>query len=387
MAAIQLETNFLDLSQSIVRRAESIEDLLPFLRYIPLLSIQSLINQHLNQQSPSKVKSIYHKAASIDEILPCDVMQHVLSFDSFYHPRTVSKAWKSLSDKNEANYLKKMYAPVIVDEKDDDAIEYDKTFICHPKRTRAHPYEIGLGYEGPMSLSKAIERVNCADGFGQNYQILVHNGVYNQENGGSFDMDEIENPFGNLSIVGLGKGAVLKSNIDLSCSETLVRLKNLEFAGSGIRGPFLGSVSVENCCFHGIREIIAIIGNGGTLKVIDSKFTAVSSGVLSNESMDLLDIRNCEFDLCGHNGKRRCRVGSGIQIGPNFEGKLTCIGNKFKRVVTPPILNGLGVGTPEMRKFALENVSNRIIDARIENNTLSCDSDHQFDPNQVYSIE
>merc|ERR1719203_1018475 len=119
---------------------------LPFLRLIPLSSIKSLINEHLSNQSKCTLKSIHRKIASIDDILPDDAVQHILSFDGLYHPNAVSTKWKSLSDKNETNYLKKVYAPTIVDEEDDDAIQYRKTFICHPKRTHPHPYETALGY-------------------------------------------------------------------------------------------------------------------------------------------------------------------------------------------------------------------------------------------------
>merc|ERR1712154_595948 len=103
--------------------------------------------------------------------------------------------WKLLSDKNETNYLKKVYAPTIVDEKDGDATQYRKTYICHPKRNMAHPYETALGYEGPMNFRTLLNifaneyyKVELSDDgkdkrLHHHVRILFHNGVYGESHG------------------------------------------------------------------------------------------------------------------------------------------------------------------------------------------------------------
>ena len=170
--------------RSILRNVDeacSVIDLLPILQSLPLSVVKQFVNQQMQQATSKRISSIYHDVISIDDILPSDVMQHILSFDGFYHPKAVNKQWKELCDMNEKNEMSRLYSSIPL-----SVIQSSSTYVIHPKRKHLTALEIERGYKGPMNIEYAFE---C--GFSDGDTLLFHDGTHYVKNSKYFDMIQV----------------------------------------------------------------------------------------------------------------------------------------------------------------------------------------------------
>ena len=146
-----LHTNKLHLA---VNQSNNLNDLLPFLHYLPISDIKQFIHQSINKSSSRK--KMYFESISINDILPSDLIQYILSFnalDSFSakYAKIVNTNWRKLSNSNQRNY----YLQIIQMLNKNSPISYDNnknnTFIIHPKRKRPTLIEKQFGFKGPYN--------------------------------------------------------------------------------------------------------------------------------------------------------------------------------------------------------------------------------------------
>ena len=103
-----LSTNELvEQMQDFVMSASNVTELFPILQHLPLISLKLFINQQIEQQSSTAQRCIYFNASCIYDIMPSDVIQHILSFDDCHRQRAVSRQWKLLAEKNVKNQNEK----------------------------------------------------------------------------------------------------------------------------------------------------------------------------------------------------------------------------------------------------------------------------------------
>ena len=147
---------------------------------------------------------------SVDDILPSDVMQHILSFDGFYHSKAVNKQWKHLCDMNEGNEMTRLYANIPSPSNNQAA----STYIIHPKRTHLNAVEIERGYKGPMNIEDAFKKHNLKDGD----TFLLHDETHLLYNNEGIDI------YSSLNLIGLGTNSSIKLEdvkvIEDYCMET-----------------------------------------------------------------------------------------------------------------------------------------------------------------------
>ena len=142
-----------------INRAEKHSDLLcmlshsqytrGLLEYIQLNDLQRFLISKVNELDIMTARMAYRDALPINEVLPSDVMQHVLSFGHLNRNRTVCQQWNRLNQQNEEKMLRAMYNAV--DERNLESLgRKGQTWIIHPKRRTLHPLEIRRGYRGPV---------------------------------------------------------------------------------------------------------------------------------------------------------------------------------------------------------------------------------------------
>ena len=117
-----------------VSSAQCFKDLLPFLKLIPTDKLKEFIHQNVKTTTSNEM---YYNSLSIDQILPTDIIGHILSFkclEELNLTKRVSKLWNKLSNQNEKTHYMKLQESL--DEK--LSISYkstNKTIIVHPSRT------------------------------------------------------------------------------------------------------------------------------------------------------------------------------------------------------------------------------------------------------------
>eukprot|EP01084_Bolivina_argentea_P010636 19822_1 len=126
----------------------------------------------------------------IDRILSADIFQYMLSFAGFYHTKAVNKEWKQYSEKNEGQYLTKLYKPI-------NNSYVNNTHIVHKYRKKSHEIEIDLGFKGPLNdIEQALTQCNSGG------TLLIWNGVYHLS---------AENLCDNLQLIGIENEVTIKS--------------------------------------------------------------------------------------------------------------------------------------------------------------------------------
>eukprot|EP01083_Nonionella_stella_P100959 285538_1 len=88
---------------SFVNQATDASDLIKLISFIPLHSLQACAKRYAENTSQSAIDEIYHIALPMDQIIPHDVIQNILSFNPLsLAQQAVCKSFKALSDKNAA---------------------------------------------------------------------------------------------------------------------------------------------------------------------------------------------------------------------------------------------------------------------------------------------
>eukprot|EP01083_Nonionella_stella_P000171 515_1 len=102
MTALRRETIL-----SFINEATDSSELIKLIRLIPLNSLQACVKHCVEEASLSVVNDIYHNVLPMDQTIPYDVIQNILSFNPFsVAQQAVCKSFKALSDKNASIELK-----------------------------------------------------------------------------------------------------------------------------------------------------------------------------------------------------------------------------------------------------------------------------------------
>eukprot|EP01083_Nonionella_stella_P106017 305357_1 len=167
---------------TIVEQATHSSDLLNIASLLPLETFQSFISDYISTAPDDAIHHIYHKAAPLDEILPCDVMQSILSFYPSDHSNCVSKEFNKLTKLNTVCHLKTRKAII-----QDPQFKFDLNF------KNGSNWIVDFNF----NLERAIKQSNDGD------TLLLCDGEH---------MVHIESLFGvqkQLSLIGVGDEVVI----------------------------------------------------------------------------------------------------------------------------------------------------------------------------------
>ena len=89
-----------------------ITQLIPILKRLSLESVKMHVNTLCKELNPDEARHMYYNAIPINEALPDDLTQKILSYNGFYHPKKVCKHWKKLSEMNETNHFRQRFAAI-----------------------------------------------------------------------------------------------------------------------------------------------------------------------------------------------------------------------------------------------------------------------------------
>eukprot|EP01083_Nonionella_stella_P100958 285528_1 len=88
---------------SFVNQATDASELIQLFSFIPLHLLQACVKRYVEDASQSAINKIYHNVLPMDQLIPHDVIQNILSFNPLsIAQQSVSKSFKALSDKNAA---------------------------------------------------------------------------------------------------------------------------------------------------------------------------------------------------------------------------------------------------------------------------------------------
>ena len=134
-----------------IHRAEETSDLLCMLShshfiqglldFITLEDLQRFLLDKVNKMDNITAHMAHCDALPINEVLPEDVMRHVLSFGHLNQNRTVCRQWNRLNKQNEETTLRAMYNAL--DNRNLESLgSAVQTWIVHPTRPTLNPLEI-----------------------------------------------------------------------------------------------------------------------------------------------------------------------------------------------------------------------------------------------------
>eukprot|EP01083_Nonionella_stella_P097431 273868_1 len=200
-----------------VSNAKSINDILPLLHLIPLEPIQDVVLNAIMALDPNTANDIQYKCLSVTDILPQDIIQHIVSFGDSLKTKYINKAFNNGYTKNQRLQLTQLQQIIDTHEFNPTIPQYEegnKTWILHPTRTHLNSDEITKGYEALLNdLNEVRDVVQSGD------KLLFHDGEYAYQ----FETDEdlSETLFSNydLQLIGLGKDVFIKMNSNDSSEE------------------------------------------------------------------------------------------------------------------------------------------------------------------------
>ena len=152
-----------DRLQNQTASAQNINDLLPFLKCIPMDKLRDFVHQNIEEMNQSQLKTMHSNAISINRIIPGDIIQHIISFQvlELENVKCVNKQWNKLSKQHERNYYLPLRSPESWPERHSlwKYINNDpQIFILHPKRTQLTEIERQCGFKGPINcIEDAID--------------------------------------------------------------------------------------------------------------------------------------------------------------------------------------------------------------------------------------
>ena len=201
MAALRLQQQRRTL-QDYVNSRNDVQELLPILQHVDILAqIKPLINAVIEQCDATALNRMYHNSLPLGDVIPDDLLRHVLSFADLYCHRAVSKKWNELSKSNTEVTLRNMYRSVSPSPKHD-------TWILHPRRRRLHPIEIAAGFRGPFNDITSLFLAHSRAGD----TILVHDGRYVHTCQHGIAVLGVNH---NVAVVGLGAHATIEASLEI----------------------------------------------------------------------------------------------------------------------------------------------------------------------------
>eukprot|EP01084_Bolivina_argentea_P232997 392537_1 len=223
-------------------------------------------------------RQIQPNTLKINDILPDDVIQHILSFNEYHHGKSICKKWKQHSDTNENIYFSKIYTSIVPN----SHIPYGKnnnTFIIHRSRKTLNKIEKQFGFTGIFNnFSKAINICKPGD------KIFVHGGKYEIDHddhwGLVFKRD--------IQIIGVEPNVVLQQNGQMDKFIVIGDHSGLSFDDSLLP-------TFNNCFVHVHLENIILDCRACTIEP-----TINVESVVNLEKHSKLWMKNCKY--FGYNG-------------------------------------------------------------------------------------
>eukprot|EP01083_Nonionella_stella_P220072 787748_1 len=205
-----MSTARLDSIISYVEQATTSSDLFTLISHIPLTALQTFVTHHVRNSCNDLdlIDRLYHNALPIDTILPYDLIQNILSFDSLsIAQRAVSQSFKTLSDKNLSMELKQRNEII-----QDPQFQFNMDFqtgtrwVVDINKQYLNNEQLALGHKGPLDLKKALQQSQSKD------VLLISPGEYTIHCEELFVMDK------DLSLIGMGDDVIIKFESD-TCDE------------------------------------------------------------------------------------------------------------------------------------------------------------------------
>eukprot|EP01083_Nonionella_stella_P090731 253510_1 len=315
-----------------VSDAQSINDIMPLLKSIPFEEIQEAILQVIAVLDTNTANDIKYKSLSMTDILPDDIMQHIVSFTDSLNMKYINKPFYTCYNKNKLLELKqrqciieKHVLPCNVQYQ-----QHNDTWIIHPTRNHLDSEEIAKGYKGPLNdLRDVVDAVKSGD------KLLFHDGKYAETNSAEFCFLDTA---GEYQVIGIGNNVFIEF---CNMNESFLVSRHLSFKnvtlemGDGFQIDFNGSLSMEDCeivlgsshieIIHGSFHAKNCVFSGGnvspiqvyckatvaTLNVIGCTFTHYSKTCISLFD----DANNLDFDA---------------DVNYTGDTSLKCVGNVFK---------------------------------------------------------
>eukprot|EP01083_Nonionella_stella_P077124 210414_1 len=129
----------------------------------PINQLQTVVKDYIRNLSDNSIKTIYYHMTPIDEILPTDVMQEILSFNLYQH-HLLSKNFKRLSERSQAKKLKQRNEIIENTTFNIDFQTGTRWIVCvDPQRPQLNQDEIPSGCKGPVTLHDALEQCKIGD--------------------------------------------------------------------------------------------------------------------------------------------------------------------------------------------------------------------------------
>ena len=273
-------------------KASNLEHLHNYFKCIPFNVLKETIGKIINNNDDKiPIKTLYFNVKSIDNIIPKDIIQYIISFQGLDLDNTkcVNKEWNKLSHLNEKMEWLKM-----VQHEKNDGLDYNdinnKTRIISSKRNQLTKSEKDMGFEiCPVSRTvtdgyyhqNIIDISNAKNGD----RYFIHPGRYN-----------IKNPLilckKNLSLIGipsskeyeyhgLYSSIIIYLTYNHIISEAAISIKKCHLRISGCKLVSIGyaihcgkesSLSVNKSQIEsGSRHAAIRIGNGDYNKVVIEK--------------------------------------------------------------------------------------------------------------------
>ena len=318
------------LLQQFINAATDVEQILPILKNLSLSDIKNFAIQNLKKIDSTEQKEIYSKALPITQIFPDDLIQHILSFNKFGATRFINKTFKSLTDKNESKYYKKLYQSLNINKHNETT-----TIIVCQHRNTLYPFQEKAGYKGPCNtIAQALELCD------NDTRIIIHSGVYE-----FYDEVDITE---NIQIIGLNDrndGDNPRICFDTPiylCGDNFI-MENITFASNSEDTAIFvdkGTFQASRCCFQelvstGPNKYICVMQEAN-LKIQSCVFENGEEGVGIHPMAGIVEIHNCEFNnIFFVNYRSGCVMihGEVIEYGnsPSWV-NVTCTGNVFYEI-------------------------------------------------------
>ena len=316
---------------------QTMDELEPFIEFLSVDQLKDLVLQNIPTLNYPISKKLHFDLSSIDQILPTDVIGHVLSFQSIqelYTTKYVNKQWNELSKQTQKNYFLNAQreldqnCPIKYDQNSNITWIVDKgrQCFCLTKLEKEMGFKFG-GHE----IMELFEKYKSGD------RIFIVDDATQWTESINCEID--------IAIIGVQSKVTFAFGGDAKhifsiANGAKIYFQNLSFAYYGYnRDPFgllrcseEGELWVNKCEFE-VENTGIHVSDQGSMNLRDCTFhdgiCAISLAVNSGR----IDINDCVFEECQDGiiieSPESCDVDSTLQ--------LRCKGNIFKNIEWYPI--------------------------------------------------
>jgi len=332
------------------KQLNSLKDLCPLLKVIPIAKIQDLIIYHMKELDVNELRKMKYLCLSINEIISDDLMQYILDFllfdlESSVTIWSVNKKWMLMCEKNMRKKYKKITS--LLDERQNVIqTKYNQdentTWIIHPGRHTLYNVETQLGLkigwlfeeegfnifsDGGLSLVKDvphIEKLGCKELQDGDRVIMFHCGDNRVKTKDGFACSNNAlysiKICSDCSIIGAFNDTIItyrSAHVVFSINQGIkVSMKRLsmipKYVGSCYRFQHDKWCVVENNAHLFLDDCSINYDYNGILALEDAGITATNcafegqgQAIAALESSDLVQIENCYISTeasCGPTG-------------------------------------------------------------------------------------